>query len=64
LRIAASLVTNTRGREEDEKHASAYQRLRRERSFPRVLGVLPKYKARLAEKAKAKKDKADKEGGK
>jgi large subunit ribosomal protein L13e len=45
---------------EAEKHASAYQRLRRERSWPKVLGSLPKYQARLAESAKAKKDKAEK----
>jgi large subunit ribosomal protein L13e len=45
---------------EAEKHASAFQRLRRERSWPKVLGALPKYQARLAESIKAKKEKENK----
>jgi large subunit ribosomal protein L13e len=43
---------------------SVFARLRRERTFSKVLGALPKYKARLAEKAKLKKEKEDKAAAK
>jgi large subunit ribosomal protein L13e len=47
-----------------ETKASVFARLRRERTFSKVLGSLPKYKARLAEKAKLKKEKEEKAASK
>jgi large subunit ribosomal protein L13e len=58
VKVASPIVF--RAVTEAEKHASAFQRLRRERSWPKVLGALPKYQARLAESIKAKKEKENK----